>query len=229
MAQFQVPQFIETEDKIVGPLTLRQSLYLAAAGLILFLSFFILKTFLWFILAAFIGTAAALMAFVKFNGQPMHKAIFAMLNYAWHPRFYLWKSPLVQPSSPRADSAGSPRVEEIEAEKISPISKKSKRIASAPQAIAGPKFVPLEGAVPIAEIAPPAKPVAPSRIPAPKMEVESKLASPKKPLLKSLWFKLQTSAASIRPAAKDRQSEEKYAIIRKITGEKEKVRRIDYR
>src|SRR3989344_7465605 len=221
MAQFQVPQFIETEDKIVGPLTLRQSLYLAGAGLILFLSFFILKTFLWFILAAFIGTAAALMAFVKFNGQPMHKAIFAMLNYAWHPRFYLWKSPLVQPSSPR--------VEEIEAEKISPISKKSKRIASAPQAIAGPKFVPLEGAVPIAEIAPPAKPVAPSRIPAPKMEVESKLASPKKPLLKSLWFKLQTSAASIRPAAKDRQSEEKYAIIRKITGEKEKVRRIDYR
>src|SRR3989344_4279625 len=118
MAQFQVPQFIETEDKIVGPLTLRQSLYLSGAGLILFLSFFILKTFLWFILAAFIGTAAALMAFVKFNGQPMHKAIFAMLNYAWRPRFYLWKSPLVQSGLPRADSAGSPRVKKLRQKKF---------------------------------------------------------------------------------------------------------------
>ena len=30
--QFQVPQFIETEDKVVGPLTLRQFMYIAGAG-----------------------------------------------------------------------------------------------------------------------------------------------------------------------------------------------------
>ena len=47
--QFQVPQFIETEDKIVGPLTLRQFLYIGAAGLLSFLLFFVLKIWFWFI------------------------------------------------------------------------------------------------------------------------------------------------------------------------------------
>ena len=32
MAQYQVPQFIEIEDKIFGPLTLKQFIYLAGGG-----------------------------------------------------------------------------------------------------------------------------------------------------------------------------------------------------
>ena len=38
--QFQVPQFIDVENKIIGPLSLRQFLYLAGAGLISFMLFF---------------------------------------------------------------------------------------------------------------------------------------------------------------------------------------------
>lgn len=205
MAQFQVPQFIETEDKIVGPLTLRQALYIAAAGLIGFLTFFILKTFLWIILMAIVGTIATLMAFVKFNGQPMHKALIAMLNYVWRPRFYLWKSPTVRPSSPQKEKI-EPTVE-IPAS----AAREDKKSTTRPT-------------MPTATEEQPTTPV-PKAAPRPEAIQEM----PQKPRLKSLWFKLQTSAAGIRPAAKERRPEEHYAFIQKITGEKEKVRRIDYR
>jgi len=39
--QYQVPQFIEVEDRIIGPLTLKQFLYLAFAGAILFVLWFL--------------------------------------------------------------------------------------------------------------------------------------------------------------------------------------------
>src|SRR3989304_2002754 len=91
MAQFQVPQFIETEDKIVGPLTIKQFLYLAAAGAISFLLFFVLNTYLWFIITAIIATLATALAFIKYNGRPLINMIFSGLKYLWNPRMYLWQ------------------------------------------------------------------------------------------------------------------------------------------
>lgn len=92
MAQFQVPQFIETEAKIVGPLTLKQFLYIAAAGLLSFFLFFILKTVVWFIVVALIATVAVSLAFVKYNGRPLTVILKSALGYAWKPKLYLWKS-----------------------------------------------------------------------------------------------------------------------------------------
>ena len=50
--QFQVPQFIETEDKIVGPFTLRQFIYVAGAGLGSVILYFSVATWLWLILTS---------------------------------------------------------------------------------------------------------------------------------------------------------------------------------
>ncbi|MBI4119753.1 MAG: PrgI family protein [Parcubacteria group bacterium] len=91
MAQFQVPQFIETEDKIVGPLTLKQFLYLAAAGGIAFLLFFFVKLWLWLIFAAIFGFIAAMFAFIRINGQPLATILYRALKYYWQPRLYLWQ------------------------------------------------------------------------------------------------------------------------------------------
>ena len=44
--QFQVPQFIEIEDKIFGPLTFKQFIYLAGGGGLCFLLYTILPFFL---------------------------------------------------------------------------------------------------------------------------------------------------------------------------------------
>ncbi len=102
--QFQVPQFIDVAPKIVGPLTIRQFLYIAAAALPSFLLFFILQFWLWIMVAAILVSAALALAFAKVNGQPLPRVALAAFHYLWRPRFYLWRrveEPPETPSLPR--------------------------------------------------------------------------------------------------------------------------------
>jgi hypothetical protein len=89
--QFQVPQFIEIEDKIVGPLTLKQFAYVSVAVLISFFLFFIFEFLVWVIFTSFVGGIAIILGFLKYNGRPMIITLFAALEYAWSPHFYVWK------------------------------------------------------------------------------------------------------------------------------------------
>jgi hypothetical protein len=89
--QFQVPQFIDVEDKIIGPLTLKQFIYLAIAAGFCFILFFVLQTWLWIIVTGIIGVISAAFAFLRFNGRPLSVAFIAALGYIWRPKFYIWK------------------------------------------------------------------------------------------------------------------------------------------
>lgn len=89
--QFQVPQFIETEDKIVGPLSLRQFVYIAVAGGLCFILFFALKTWLWFIFTVILAAVAFSLAFLKVNGQPMVKVLVAAARFLWKPQTFVWQ------------------------------------------------------------------------------------------------------------------------------------------
>ena len=89
--QFQVPQFIDVEDKIFGPFTVKQFVYLAgAAGVI-----FILNSFLPFIFAILIGgpiiALGIALAFYKVNNQPFIKIVEASFRYILNSRLYIWK------------------------------------------------------------------------------------------------------------------------------------------
>ena len=63
--QFQIPQFIETEDKIAGPLSLRQLGYFIAAGFISFMCYWVFATWLWFLITMIVGITAAAFAFIS--------------------------------------------------------------------------------------------------------------------------------------------------------------------
>ncbi len=89
--RFQVPQFINIEDKLLGPFTIKQFVYLVGgAGMI-----YIVYNFLPFYLAIFfIIPAAALalaLAFFKPNGKPFIFMVQAAIQYALSSRLYLWK------------------------------------------------------------------------------------------------------------------------------------------
>lgn len=89
--RFQVPQFINIEDKIIGPLTVKQFVYLVGgAGMI-----YIVYTYLPFYLAFFfILPVAALvlsLAFFKPNGKPFVFMLQAAIRYAISSRLYLWR------------------------------------------------------------------------------------------------------------------------------------------
>ena len=98
--QFQVPQFIDIEDKIIGPLTLKQFLYLAGAAGFSFILFFAVEQWLWIALTAILGILATTFAFIKYNGQPMPKVLLSAAKYLWLPKFYLWRHQAVNVAKP---------------------------------------------------------------------------------------------------------------------------------
>ncbi|MEK7608374.1 MAG: PrgI family protein [Patescibacteria group bacterium] len=91
--QFRVPQFLETEDKIVGPLTLRQFLYIGAAFVVISILYALVAMWLWAIISLFIVILAGALAFGKVNGQPMSKIILAGARFYWKPQTYVWQEP----------------------------------------------------------------------------------------------------------------------------------------
>jgi hypothetical protein len=77
MQQFTVPQFIDVESKIIGPITTRQFLIILSAALIIGLSYRIFDFTLFLVITVIVLIIAALFAFVKINGRPFH---FFVLN-----------------------------------------------------------------------------------------------------------------------------------------------------
>lgn len=94
--EFQVPQFIETKPKIVGPLTLVQFFYIGAAAGISFLAFSIFNFFIWFIITLLVGALALAFAFLKINGQSFPLILISAIKYFWRPKIYLWRREIPQ-------------------------------------------------------------------------------------------------------------------------------------
>lgn len=89
--KYQVPQFLEIEDKIFGPFTLKQFLY-AGAGIALG---FVLWSTMPRILAIIIGAPVVSLffglAFWQVNDRPLVVAIEHFMKYMFSPKLYLWK------------------------------------------------------------------------------------------------------------------------------------------
>ncbi len=90
--QFQVPQFTDVEDKIFGPLTLKQFIYVAGGGGLGFLIWRALPNLVAIPLAlGVIGFAVAL-AFVQVNKKPLIVTLEAAFMYFVRKKLYLWNS-----------------------------------------------------------------------------------------------------------------------------------------
>ena len=89
--KYQVPQFIEVEDKIFGPLTLKQFIYIAGGGGFSIMLYLFLPKFLAIILILPVMAFSGLLAFYKFNNKPLVNLIEALLKYLFNPRLYLWR------------------------------------------------------------------------------------------------------------------------------------------
>lgn len=89
--QFQVPQFIETEDKVVGPLSLRQFMYVGVSIGISSLLLFVAELWLWAILSVPIVGAGIGLAFMKVNGRPVAIYIKSLLQSIWAPSVYVFR------------------------------------------------------------------------------------------------------------------------------------------
>ena len=90
--QFQIPQFIEVEDKIFGPLTFRQFVYLAGGVGTSYLLFRVLPFIIALPLIGVIMGLVAALAFFQYNGRPFILAIEHGFYFLLHPKLYLWNN-----------------------------------------------------------------------------------------------------------------------------------------
>lgn len=89
--QYSVPQFVDVEDKIIGPLTLKQFLVLLAGGLIgLFLWSLFKLSAAFFLLLLPTAAVFAGLAFGKFNGRPLMMSLAELLKYFFVPKYRLF-------------------------------------------------------------------------------------------------------------------------------------------
>ena len=90
MQQFLVPQFIDVEDKIIGPVTTRQFVIVLAALLLSFVCYRVFSFVYFVVLAIFIIGIAATLAFARVNGRPVHFFLLNFLQTFKRPKIRVW-------------------------------------------------------------------------------------------------------------------------------------------
>lgn len=95
MQQFIVPQFIDVESKIIGPITARQFVILLGASLLiaLFYRLFHFNTFL--IISIITGLIAGVFAFARVNGRPFHFFLLNILQTSHRPNVRVWNHKVI--------------------------------------------------------------------------------------------------------------------------------------
>lgn len=89
--QFKVPQFIDIEDKIFGPFTFKEFIYLVGGGGLCYLFFQVLPFILAVIVAIPVGGLALALAFYKVNGKPFIFVLENSFKYLLQKKIYIWK------------------------------------------------------------------------------------------------------------------------------------------
>ena len=89
--RYQVPQFIEVEDKIFGPFTFKQFAYLAGGAGICFIAYKFLPFYIAVLVMVPAGSLGAALAFYKMNGRPFIDVLESAFNYFTSNQLYIWK------------------------------------------------------------------------------------------------------------------------------------------
>lgn len=89
--RFRVPQFIDVEDKIFGPFTFKQFIYLIGGAGICFIIYKALPLFVAFLFIIPVAGLALALTFYQVNGKPFIFILEASVKYFFQNKLYLWK------------------------------------------------------------------------------------------------------------------------------------------
>lgn len=88
--QFVVPQFIDVENKIIGPISVRQFIIFIIAAFAIFLELKLFNLVIAIIMAVMTFGIAGSLAFLKINGRPFHYFLLSLLQGLKEPRLKVW-------------------------------------------------------------------------------------------------------------------------------------------
>lgn len=88
---YGVPQYIDVEDKIAGPLTAKQLVWLVVMGVVLMIMWTILEKGAFFLAAIPVATIFVSLAFYRPYNQPLINFIFSAVSFVFRPKQYVWR------------------------------------------------------------------------------------------------------------------------------------------
>ncbi|OGY53023.1 MAG: hypothetical protein A3A02_02490 [Candidatus Buchananbacteria bacterium RIFCSPLOWO2_01_FULL_39_33] len=91
MEQITVPQFLDVEDRIIGPITVRQFIEILVGGLIIFIFYKLFDFSLFVVAGLLVFGLTVLFAFVKINGQPFHNFLLNFITTLKNPKLKIWR------------------------------------------------------------------------------------------------------------------------------------------
>jgi len=89
--QFQVPQFIDMEDKIFGPFTFKEFIYLAGGAGIVFVIYKLLPLYIAIFLILPVATLSLMLTFYRVNNRPFVVILEAAIKHTLQNKMFLWK------------------------------------------------------------------------------------------------------------------------------------------
>lgn len=107
--QFQVPQFIEVEDKVFGPFTIRQFIYIAGGAGLSFMMYRLLPGFVSIVTIPIIAVLSGMLAFYKYNSRPFVEFVESFFKYSTSGRLYIWKKEIKAPQKQTTPTKQNPQ------------------------------------------------------------------------------------------------------------------------
>lgn len=89
--RFEVPQFIEIEDKIFGPLTWKQFIYVAGGAGVAAVLFFFTPFIIFLVLGLPVAAFTFILSFYPVNNRPFSLFLEAAVRYLKGNKLYLWR------------------------------------------------------------------------------------------------------------------------------------------
>lgn len=86
-----MPQFLDVEDKVIGPITVRQFIELIIGGLLIFIFYKIFDTSLFIVSGLAVLSITIVVAFARINGQSFHYFLLNFLATLRSPKLKIWK------------------------------------------------------------------------------------------------------------------------------------------
>ncbi len=94
--QFKVPQFLDIEDKIFGPFTFSEFVYLAGGAGICFVIYRAWGLLFGFVPILAVAAFSAALVFYRPNNKPFIDMIEAGFKYFFQDKLYIWKRSVVK-------------------------------------------------------------------------------------------------------------------------------------
>ncbi|MBI4121802.1 MAG: PrgI family protein [Parcubacteria group bacterium] len=92
--QYTVPKFIDQEDKIIGPITVRQFLLMIVGAIFIAIAYALLRFTAFIAVTVIIAVITGVIAFLKINGRPFHFFLASFIERTKKPAVRVWNKEL---------------------------------------------------------------------------------------------------------------------------------------